>query len=56
MDLTTILVLIAAAIGIGWAYPRVPAPWNYVLAGLVAIVCLILLLNLAGVNTGINFK
>ena len=56
MNLTTILILVAAAIGIGWAYPRLPSPWNFVLVGLVAIVCILILLNYAGVNTGISLN
>lgn len=56
MNLTTILIIVAAAIGIGWAYPRLPSPWNFVLVGLVAIVCVIVLLNLGGVDTGIRLN
>jgi uncharacterized membrane protein len=56
MSITTIIILVAAAIGIGWAYPRLPSPWNFVLVGLVAIVCIIILLNFSGVHTGINLN
>lgn len=55
MNITTILIIVAAAVGIGWAYPRLPSPWNFVLVGLVAIVCIIVLLNMGGINTGIKF-
>jgi hypothetical protein len=54
MSIATLIILIAAAIGIGWAYPRIPAPWNYVLAAIVALVCVLILLNYAGVNTGLT--
>ena len=56
MNITTIIILVAAAIGIGWAYPRLPSPWNFVLVGLVAIACIFILLNFSGVNTGIKFN
>lgn len=55
MSIMTIIIMVAAAIGIGWAYPRLPSPWNLVLVGLVAIVCVVILLNLGGVNTNIRF-
>lgn len=55
MSIMTIVIIVAAAIGIGWAYPRLPSPWNLVLVGLVALVCVLILLNVAGVNTGVQW-
>lgn len=54
MSIMTIILLILAVCGIVWAYPRLPAPWNLVLVGLVAIACVLVLLNLSGVNLGIH--
>lgn len=54
MNVWVIFLVIAAMIGVAWAYTRVPAPWNYVIAGVVAVVCIIVLLNLAGIGTGLH--
>lgn len=56
MSIMTILLLVAAAIGVGWCYPRLPSPWNFVLVGLVAIVCIVILLNVGGIDTGIRLN
>ena len=54
MSIITIIAAVLAIIGIAWCYPRLPSPWNFVLVGLVAIACIIVLLNLGGVNTGLH--
>lgn len=54
MSITTIIILVAAACGIAWCYPRLPSPWNFVLVGLVALACIFVLLSLGGVNTGLK--
>jgi hypothetical protein len=51
MNITTIIIAVLAVVGVAWAYPRLPSPWNFVLVGLVAIVCVVVLLNLGGVTT-----
>lgn len=49
IDLMTIFIVICAMIGVGWAYPRLPSPWNWVLVGVVALVCVVVLLAMGGV-------
>lgn len=56
MSIVTIIILVLAVSGIVWAYPRLPSPWNLVLVAVVAVVCVVILLNLAGVNTGISLN
>ncbi len=56
MNITTLLIIILAVVGIVWAYPRMPSPWNFVLVIIVAIVCVMAILNLSGVGTGISFN
>ena len=48
MSITTIVIAILAVAGIVWAYPKTPYPWNYVIVGVVVVICLWALLNLAG--------
>lgn len=53
MNLWTIILIVLAVCGIVWAYPRLPAPGGIILVIIVAIACVLVLLNLAGVSTGI---
>ena len=54
MSIITIIIAILAVCGIVWAYPRLPAPGGLILVVIVAIACVIVLLNLGGVNTGLH--
>jgi hypothetical protein len=49
MNIYTIILVILAVCGVVWAYPRLPAPWNYVLVAVIAIACVFILLNAGGV-------
>jgi hypothetical protein len=49
MNIYTIILVILAVCGVVWAYPRLPAPWNYVLVAVIAIACIFILLNAGGV-------
>lgn len=49
IPLLTIILLIAVAVGIVWVYPKLPAPWNLIFVGVVAIILLVALANLTGV-------
>jgi hypothetical protein len=49
MNIYTIVLVILAVCGVVWAYPRLPAPWNYVLVAVIAIACIFILLNAGGV-------
>jgi len=54
MSIITIVIAVLAVFGIIWAYPRLPAPGQLILVIIVAIACVVVLLNLAGVNTGLH--
>jgi len=54
MSILTIIITCVAIAGIIWVYPKLPYPANLILVTIVAIACVIVLLNLAGVNTGIH--
>lgn len=49
INLMTVFIVVCAMIGVAWAYPRLPSPWNWVLVGLVALACVIVLLSMGGV-------
>lgn len=49
MDLTAILVIVAAICGLVWVFPRLPRIGQIVVAIVVAVACLLVLLNFAGV-------
>ncbi len=49
MDLSWIILIVLAVFGVVWAYPRLPAPWNYVLVAVIAIACVLILLSAGGV-------
>lgn len=52
--LLTIIIVICAIVGLVWAYPRLPYPGNLILVVIVALICLFILLNVAGVETGLD--
>ena len=54
MSIMTIIIAVLAIFGIVWAYPRLPAPGQLILVIIVAIACVVVLLNLGGVNTGLH--
>ena len=54
MSILTIIIAILAICGIVWCYPRLPAPGGLILVVVVAIACVIVLLQLAGVSTGLR--
>ncbi len=54
MSIGTIIVAVLAVCGIVWAYPRLPAPGGIILVVVVAIACVIILLQLGGINTGLH--
>ncbi len=54
MSIWTIVVAIIACYGIWWGYPKLPPPFNLILVVIVVVVCLAILLNLGGVNTGLH--
>lgn len=54
MSIMTIIIGVCAICGIVWAYPKLPPPGGLILVIIVAIACVIILLNLAGVNTGLH--
>lgn len=54
MSIMTIIIAVLAVCGIVWAYPRLPAPGGIILVVIVAIACVIILLQLGGVNTGLH--
>lgn len=54
MSIMTIIIAVIAICGLVWAYPRLPAPGGLILVIIVAIACLIILLQLGGVNTGLH--
>lgn len=49
MDLTTIFIVVAAIVGLWWVFPRLPRIAQIVVAVVVAIACVLVLLNFAGV-------
>jgi hypothetical protein len=53
IDIMMILAVIAAAVCIVWAYPRLPGIGQLILAVVVAIVGVVILLSLTGV---VSFK
>lgn len=55
MSIWTIIVAAIAIGGLIWFFPKMPGIAQIVVAIIVVIVCLMVLLNLAGVPTGIHF-
>lgn len=49
MDITWLILIVVAICGIVWVYPKLPQPGQIVLVVVVAIACLLVLLNAAGV-------
>jgi len=54
MSITTIIIAVLAVCGIVWAYPKLPYPGGLILVIVVAIACVIILLQLGGVSTGLH--
>lgn len=55
INIMQIIIIVALMVGVGWAYPRLPSPWNWVLVGIVAIVCvvgLLMMFNMGSVRLG----
>lgn len=50
MNLWAIILVVLAACGLVWAYPKLPPPGGLILVIVVAVVCLVVLLNFAGVS------
>lgn len=55
MSIWTIILACLAVAGIWWGYPKLPWPANMILVIVVVFVCLMILLNLAGIQTGLHF-
>ncbi len=53
MNITTLIIAILAVCGLVWCYPRLPSPFNLVLVAIVAVACVLVLLNFSG--TGLHF-
>lgn len=54
MSIVTLIIIVLAIVGIVWAYPRLPWPGNLILVIVVAVACVIVLLNAAGIQTGLH--
>ena len=55
MNIWTIILICVAIGGIWWAYPKLPWPANLILVIVVAFASIIVLLQLAGIETGLHF-
>lgn len=49
MDITTIIILVAACCGLVWVFPKLPRVGQIVVAIVIAVACVLVLLNFAGV-------
>jgi hypothetical protein len=54
MNLWTIIVIVVAICGLVWVFPKLPSIAQIILAIVVAIACLIVLLNAFGVPVGLT--
>ncbi len=54
MSIWTIIVIVVAICGIVWVYPKLPTIGQIILAIVIAIACLIVLLNAFGVPIGLS--
>lgn len=54
MSILTIVLIVVAIWGIYWAAPQLPRPGPLIVAVIVIIVCIGILLNIAGYNTGLH--
>jgi hypothetical protein len=50
LNLMTIILLCLVIAGIVWVYPKLPWPANLIFVIVIAVICLVILLSLAGVN------
>lgn len=55
MSIWKIIIACLAVGGIYWGYPKLPYPANIILVIIVVFVCLIILLDIAGIQTGLHF-
>ena len=53
MEITTIVIIVAAICGLVWVYPRLPRMAQIVTAIVVVIACVLVLLRFAGVPIGL---
>jgi len=49
MDITAIIIIVAAICGLVWVFPRLPQIGQIVVAIIVVVACLLVLLKFAGV-------
>ena len=49
MDLLTIILVVVLCVGVGYFYPKIPAPWSWVIAAVACILCLLALASRLGV-------
>lgn len=54
MSITTIIIIVLAICGIVWVYPKLPQPGQIILVVIVAIACVVVLLNAFGVDIGLR--
>ena len=49
MDLQTIILIVILCVGVGFFFPKIPAPWNWVIAAIACVLCLFALAGRLGV-------
>ena len=49
MDITTLILIVVLCCGVGFFYPRIPAPWNWIIAAIACVLCLLALATRLGV-------
>lgn len=49
MDITAIIIIVAAICGLVWVFPRLPQIGQIVVAIIIVIACLLVILRYAGV-------
>lgn len=54
IDITAIIVIALAIVGLWWIFPKLPEMARFVVAILVVIVCLAVILKYAGVPIGFS--
>lgn len=54
MSIITLIIIVLAICGIVWAYPRLPWPGGLILVIIVAVASVLVLLNAAGISTGLH--
>ena len=53
MDLKFIIIVVVLCVAVGFFYPRIPNPWNWVIAAIACVLCLLALARLLGVSIGL---